>query len=152
MTNRSGHSRQRLIDRLLDLEVSDNPVLANFLRDVNELEEDQRFYWLTFHIDHIGPWKQRDDEICLSDAWCKVFGINDSPRTLQGYVKLIDDVEEHRRIYESRLNLQQQAVGTRWESEYTLCGRKIRSIGFVCPDGFIAGLDMILHHRDGEKK
>jgi len=144
MTDHSDHSRQRLIDRLLDLEVSDNPVLANFLRDVNELEKDMRFHWLTFQFDRIGPWEQSDGKIGLSDVWCQVFGIKDSPCTLKEYVELIDDAEERRRIYEVRLNLQQQAIGTRWESEYTLCGHKIRSIGLVDQDGIIAGLDMIL--------
>jgi len=144
MTNYSDNPR--LIDRLLDMASSNNQILTNFIRDVNDLEEAPRFHWLTFQMGRIGPWEQRGGEIGLSDIWCQVFGTKDShsPCTLQEYVELIDDPEEQTRIYEARLNLQQQAFGTRWESEYTLCGLKIRSIGFVDLDGVIAGLDMIL--------
>jgi len=144
MTNRPDHLRQRLIDRLVDLAFSDDQILTNFLRDVNDIEKDPQFYWLTFHIGRIGPWEQSNGEIGLSNNWCHVFGTKDSPCTLEEYVKLINDAEERARIYEERMKLQQQAPGTRWKSDCTLCGRKIRSIGLIGQDRFIAGLDMIL--------
>jgi len=129
---------------LLDNVFPGEPILSNLIQATEELEKDLQFYWLIFQIGRIGPWEQMNaDLLYLSDIWGKVFGIEETPNTLEEYVALMDDKSERVRIFEARSKLQHQAVGTRWESEYTLCGHKIRSIGFVAQDGTVAGLDIV---------
>lgn len=134
---------------LLDNVFPGDSILSNLMEATEEIEKDLQFYWLIFQLGHIGPWESSGiDLLYLSDIWAKVFGINNTPHTLKEYVTLIDDQSDRVRILEARAKLQHQAVGTRWESEYTLCGHKIRSIGFVTQNGTVVGLDMILQHSE----
>lgn len=140
--------RRSIYPHLFDSDYPEEPILSKLSDAAEEVEKEFQFLNLVFHIGNIGAWEQLDEiELYVTKAWLRIFGQKCNATSLEDYLVLIDDPIDRDRVREARENLVFQAAGTKWNDEYSVCGKRIQSTAFVTTEQTVIGVDVILNNQ-----